>query len=251
MNTEFIMIHGGQPKTPVFCERSGWYYGVQFGYKSYAPCKMLDYVQGDWQTYLQALQSTGATQAVVADFRERDEYKVIHKRMVDVAAIGVTPIVVAKFHGSLRLIPEYVLGIKSRVGLSVPTGHMNDGFLPDIAEFKAFSSVTRDLHLLGGHPDQWLYLKKYYADVADTVSIDGNTMYRHAFQYGKMWSRNGYYHEFRGQCKSTNAMTIASMRNAVRYFERGWLHTSNKKPSKRVINCQQQLGLIGIQKTFI
>ncbi|MEQ9027543.1 MAG: DUF6610 family protein [Aggregatilineales bacterium] len=244
--TEFIMIHGGKPLTLVFCKRAGWSYGVQFGYKSYATCRMLDYVTGDWQAYLQALQDTGATQAVVADFRERDEYEWIYKRMKDVSAIGVTPIVVAKWFGSLQLIHEYVFDVKTRIGVSVPTGHMNDGFLPDVAEFNKYSSERRDLHLLGGHPDQWLYLKDYYAPVADVASIDGNVMYMQAYKYGKMWSRRGFYHEFRGQGRSTQAMTIASMRNAVRYFNHGTWSTG-----KRVVTCQQQLGIVPIQQTLM
>lgn len=240
------MIHGGNPLTPVFCSRAGWSYGTQFGYTVYAECRMLDYVKGDWGKYLKKLQDTGATQAVVADFRERGEADWIHQRMMDVAAIGVTPIVVAKWFGSLQLIPEYVFGVKTRIGVSVPTGHMNDGFLPDTDEFKKWSSDRRDLHLLGGHPDQWLYLKDYYAPVADVASIDGNVMFLQAYKYGKMWSRRGFYHEMRGQGRSTQAMTIASMRNAVRYFYGGTWTTG-----KRVVTCQQQLGIVPIQQTLM
>lgn len=240
--TKFIMIHGGNTKTPVFCEKAGWAYGVQFGYTSYAPCLMLDYVSGDWQAYLQALKDTGATQAVVADFRAHEDWVLVVQRMEDVATIGVTPIVVAKHLDSLRLIPEMVLGIKTRIGVSVPTSHMNDGFMPDVKEFKRWSSSRRDLHLLGGHPDQWLYLKEYYAPIADVSSIDGNALYMQAREYGKMWSRYGYYHELRGKGRSTIAMTIASMRNAERYF-----YNSKWKTSKRIQACMKQLGLLPTQ----
>lgn len=244
--TEFIMIHGGKPETPVFCKRAGWSYGVQFGYTVYDDCRMLDYVNGDWSAYLQALKDTGATQAVVADFRAKDEWEWVKKRMADVAEIGVTPIVVAKFLDSLAFIPETINGIRTRIGVSVPTSHMNDGFLPDVDEFKRWSSGRRDLHLLGGHPDQWLYLKEYYAMVATVASIDGNALYMQAREYGKMWSRYGYYHELRGKGRSTSAMTIASMKNAERYFYNGkW------KTSKRIQACMQQLGLIPRQQLLI
>ena len=245
MSPELIMIHGGQPNTPRWCQRTGWSYGVQFGYTAYDRPIMTDFVSGKWNDYLTFLDLHRPKLALVADYRQREEWSWIEPRLSDVAQRGISPVVVAKWSGALEVIPEFAGDQIVRIGVSTPTSHMNDGHLPTKEEFAKHSHQPRAIHLLGGHPDQWLYLMHYYAGTAIVSTIDGNAQYEQARQYGKFWSRYGGYRDMRGRGYSTGALVMASMINARRYLERGhWTTTS------RVVACQQQLGTVPIQRAL-
>lgn len=237
----YIMVHGGNKRTVNLCKRSGWQYGAQHGYTIYDKPYMLDYTGADWQDYMSQLKIHKPTLAVCADFRANNEWQDVNSKIMDVAALGITPIVVAKHLNSLRLIPESAFGIDVRIGVSVPvaSGYMDDGFMPTIDEFNRHSYDRRAIHLLGGHPDQWLFLRQYYSGVADVASADGNVLYSSAREYGKFWSRYGGYCDLRGKNRSTAAMSILSMRNVPRYIAR-----NHYTISTRIQKCKMQLGLI-------
>jgi GNAT superfamily N-acetyltransferase len=232
-----ILIHGGNHQTPQWANKAQWEYGAKGDCTLYAPPYMLDHdwrKDGDeaWQNHIELMKQHKPRQSVVIDFEHIGQRRIMLQRCGDALLSGVVPIVVPKFVGAVKHIPRS--GVI--VGISVPTKHA--GFLPQRSELSG-----RTLHLLGGHPDQWRFLMDYYNN-ASVFSLDGNAFTQVCRDYGKLWSRNGYYRELRGKGFNTNALIIASMRNARRYLE------SRRKPSlaaKRIVRCLQYLDVIPTQ----
>lgn len=233
-----IMIHGGNKNTPYLCHRAHWGYGSQFGYTLYERPVMMDYVKNDFNKYLDQLALYRPQLALACDWIDpalADNYLA---RVTAIAGLGITPVVAAKHPEALGIFDASV-----RIGVSVPTEHMNDGWIPPRELFDR--NAGKHLHLLGGHPDQWKWLIAYYAAAGSTVeSIDGNAQYEQAYKYGKFWSRWGYYREMRGKGYATNALAICSMRNARRYLE----NNAPVHKSERIVLCKQQLGLLPTQQ---
>lgn len=242
---ELIMVHGGNPNTPHLCKRANWDYGAQFGSTVYQKPAMLDYVEGDFNKYLEQLDRYRPAIALACDWLEHRLWHEYTSRVMAIAKLGIIPIVAAKHPEALRLTPSYCYGLEVRIGVSVPTGYMNDGWIPprDLLK-KSVAREARTLHLLGGHPDQWKWLISYYGEVGvNILSIDGNAHYEQAYKYGKFWSQWGYYREMRGKGYNTNALAICSMMNAKRYL-------ANRSPvhkSQRIDACKKQLGLLPVQ----
>lgn len=236
---QLIMIHGGNPNTPHLCKRAAWDYGVKFGSTVYHAVSMMDFVEGDFDKYLEQLSLHRPQLALACDWiirRQRDEYLY---RIKAIASIGIIPVVAAK-HPEALYIDKLICGVEVRLGISVPTGYMNEGWLPPRQYFDS-PRHAKPLHLLGGHPDQWKWLIRYYGESGIEVkSIDGNAHYEQAWRWGKFWSRWGYYREMRSRRYNTNALAICSMKNARRYLENNApLHSST-----RIQECKRQLGLL-------
>lgn len=254
---DLICVHGGSKLSLEATFLGNWYYGYQFGYIGYGVPYMLDYVSGDWGKYMDELRSNRPRLAVVMDYRNRAEMDEMHTRCLDVVKLNIMPIVVAKFAGCLATIPHFAklnngTVMPVRVGISTPTtrGYMNEGYIPTAEEIREDGNIFphRHIHLLGGHPDQWLYLMRYYAQVGATVaSIDGNNAIEQARQFGKMWSRNGYYKELPRMRYNTKYIAAASMRNAQRYLDNP---LSKIGSSARVQICMQATGELPTQKSL-
>jgi hypothetical protein len=231
------MIHGGNPNTVHLCHRAQWEYGSQFGYTLYKQPYMTDYAKGDFGKYLDWIAVHQPQLALACDWIDPALSGEYAERVAAIAKLGIMPVVAAKHPEALGVFDASV-----RIAISVPTLHMNDGWLPPRELFAR--NAGQHLHLLGGHPDQWKWLTRYYGEAGIEVeSIDGNAQYDQARSYGKFWSRWGYYHEMRGKGYATNALTICSMRNARRYLE-------NKAPvrlGERITDCKRQLGLLPAQ----
>jgi hypothetical protein len=239
---KLIMVHGGNPNTPHLCKRAAWDYGAQFGTTLYQNPVMMDFVEGDFDKYLEHLSHYRPELALACDWLEHRHWQEYDKRIMAIAELGIIPIVAAKHPEALLLTPNFCCGIEVRIGISVPTSYMNDGWIPprDLLKKSTLRDV-RTLHLLGGHPDQWKWLIQYYGEVGvNVLSIDGNAHYEQAYKYGKFWSQWGYYREMRGKGHNTNALAICSMKNASRYL-------SNRAPvhlGDRIQACKKQLGLL-------
>jgi hypothetical protein len=234
---KLIMIHGGKPLTPHFCQRASWEYGSQFGYTLYAKPVMTDFAKGDFGKYLEWIAVHKPEMALACDWIEPALAHEYAERVQAISRLGIMPVVAAKHPEALGIFDASV-----RIAVSVPTSHMNDGWLPprDLFKFNA----GKHLHLLGGHPDQWKWLIAYYAAAGVKVeSIDGNAQYEQAYKYGKFWSRWGYYREMRGKGYHTNALVICSMRNARRYLQ----NKAPVHPGERITDCKKQLGLLPVQ----
>jgi len=237
---KFIMIHGGNPNTVYLCKKAGWDYGVQFGATMYHNLTMTDFVKGSWSKYLNFLKLHNPPLALACDWLEASEISLYRQRIDDILSLGIKPVVAVK-HPSYF---EENYGLDVRIGISVPTRHMNDGWLPA----RDYMQAGQEIHLLGGHPDQWKWFIRYYCENGQIVeSIDGNSHYEQARTYGKFWSQWGYYRQMPAYKYNTNAMAICSMRNAKRYLE-------NNAPihdSERITECKKQLGLIPKQLSLL
>jgi len=231
---KLVVIHGANISTPRVCRRASWLYGSRDDHKPYGDVFMLDYHwQGHsikrWSRYLKLIDQYKPTQAVCMDFERPSQAAQMHVRINHIKARGVMPIIVPKFEGAVSYIPPVAI-----IGISVPTDYA--GFLPQVHEVQG-----RDLHLLGGMPDQWKWLIGYYRG-ANVVSIDGNKFMRSARSFGRIWSRYGYERErgIRGCGFSDEAIAIVSLRNARRYLDNDFMPSSK---DKRIKDCMRALGL--------
>lgn len=234
--TAYIMIHGGNKYTPGLCNSAGWLYGVQWPSTAYAPVYMTDYTRPDddresWRRYVAYLRGTLPWLALVIDYEQPDQTALMLERVAEVYDLGIVPVVAAKFPGAVEAIPR-----EARVGVSVATSHMNAGYMPPRSEFDGHHQV----HLLGGHPDQWLHLVREYDGAASVESADGNVLYRQA-RWGKMWRDGGYVeHRRRAERLPTMWLAVESMRNAAAYVERS--ETLHRLDSPRIGVLLEQMG---------
>lgn len=207
-NPVIIYCRGGDKHAPRVAARAGMEYGTRYNYKPYAPIYMLDPgLDADWNMYLSRVREWTPKLALTPDFYSHVspdqmlEYVEV-LRTIGVPQIGVCP----KFTGAVAYIPRDCI-----VAVSVPTSYA--GFLPLADEV-----YGRKLHLLGGHPDQQLYLIQLYEDAGATVvSVDGNILGRKA-SLGQFWSSKGGWRTVPRRRFSDHTLAVASGRNIARYF---------------------------------
>jgi hypothetical protein len=119
----------------------------------------------------------------------------------DLRSFGVKVLVCPKFVGATSYIP-----LDCRIAISVKTTYA--GFEPDPSEV-----AGRDLHLLGGHPDQQAYMIHFKYKNARVVSADGNILgYKAAV--GQMWAQ-GTWKRVNG---STHQIAVQSAKNVISYL---------------------------------
>lgn len=237
---DFIAIHGGNSETPRLSKKAGWYYGSRSDYKIYDYPYMVDlnpeHQDNDtWNQYLRFLEEHRPKLALTIDFMHSEQWRVSQDRIRQVTDIGIIPVVCVKCDAALRFTPDEYCGIEVRIAFSVPTTYP-----PGVAHYlphKDLLNKNQTVHLLGGHPDQWVWIKNNYADLIDIRSIDTNVFIREA-RRAKWWSASkGGYVDMRKQGRSTSAMAVISMRNAAQYYNEGII----KRRSIRVDRCIQAL----------
>lgn len=236
---KFIIIHGGNRSTPGIARRSGWLYGVRSDHKAYAPPYMIDYHSGktSWAKTLELAKVHQPAQVVLGDMDNPvTQRPVFEIRMNALLALGITPVIVAKHPDAFR--PDWPV----IWGVSVPTGYFPGGYMP-LDELTPGSRI----HLLGGWPDQWLYLRRLYRSRGIVVnSLDGNSLIRVA-QFGDFWSRYGFRKTAPKNRFSTAAIAALSFKNAARYT----LSDCVPSTTKRVLACKRDLGLLPRQLVLL
>jgi hypothetical protein len=226
---DLIAIHGGNKHTPRIAQRGGWYYGAQHGDTLYAPPYMLDFDPIDqsesaWERYLAAVKSHRPHLALILDFDQRDQFDMMLDRVWQIAELGVIPVVAVKCDAAIQLTPQFVKFRDGRIvevrwALSVPSEYPSGmaWYLPRHEQIKRIP--TPNVHLLGGHPDQWLWLKSYYGERLNIASADGNIAFRKG-RWGQWWSaEQARWIDERGNGRDTHEMIIATMSNATRYLQ--------------------------------
>lgn len=179
---KLIYCRGGDKVAPKVAAYAGWYYGKRGDYVDYTSVYMLDWdfskpwTEKRWDKYIADIRSHKPEMALVPDYfgpHERDD---MLKHVDSVLQAGANRAAVCpKFLGAIADIPKHCI-----VALSVPTEYA--GWLPPEHE-----TIGRDLHLLGGHPDQWLYLLRNRYKQANYISADGNAIALKA-GHGQWWS---------------------------------------------------------------
>lgn len=252
--TDFIAVHGGSKDSPAWIRRAGWLYGTRNNYLPYDDVHMLDFdpEQDTEQAWLQCLEDVKVLRPALVlamDFTHEQQYLKCHQRLDDLTRLGVTPLVAIRCGAAISWTPKTYCGTDVRWAFSVPTSYPPgesdwDKYLPprshDRFNYPDVFGVI-DVHLLGGHPDQWLWIKRHYGQRINIASVDGNALIREA-RRGKFWSaKYADYVDLRGQGHSTGAIAVLSMRNAARYYNDP---TAVIRHGVRVRRCEIAAGLI-------
>jgi hypothetical protein len=223
-----IYCRGGDKSAPKVCARAGWLYGTRHDCKPYAmPVYMLDinWEKYVWADYVTKVALYKPTLAMVPDYFSDVPKSLLLERIAEVKEAGASEVMVCpKFLGAVGDIPDWCI-----VAISVPTDYA--GFLPPAHEVQG-----RRLHLLGGYPDQWQYLKRYRYPQSNIVSADGNALALKA-QRGMWWSarKADWIQAPRGQYKNISLM-IQSARRIGEYMNNPNAVIRFGKPVQRCID---------------
>ena len=158
----------------------------------------------NWEDHLAAVKKHKPKYAVVPDIENIKSLEKAMKMAKDLEGFCQRVIIVPKRHGIISNIPQ-----KYIIGISVPTSY--SGYISHASELK-----NRDIHLLGGSPNQQKELWQYYKVMnAHVISVDINC-HNKVSNYGNYW--NGYkwiydgnhiidkYEAFRRSCKGIMSM---------------------------------------------
>lgn len=201
---KIVFCKGGDQQAPAIAQAAGVYYGHRNDYKGYAAPYMLDwnfkamFTPLRWKRYLNAIEQHKPEIALVPDYFKGTPRQRMLQLLHEVEQAGAGQAVVCpKFAGAVGDVPNHVM-----IGISVPTKYA--GFLP-----AAHEVAGRKLHLLGGHPDQQLYIMRYLYPTAEIVSVDANIAGFKAV-YGQYWCN------LTGNWKHTPKKTVSDFDLAVR-----------------------------------
>lgn len=205
---EIIYCRGGDTHAATIARKTNMKYGSRYDYTAYASVYMLDGGEHpEWSAYIKRATEWQPTLALAGDFFGDTEAML--QQVDELNALGVEQVAVCpKFTGAVALIPKECV-----IAVSVRTSYA--GFQPF-----PYEVVGRDLHLLGGHPDQQLKLKQIYEAVgAKVVSIDGNILGYKA-DHGQFWRKAGGWQTApKGRFQSIH-LAIQSGHNIREYFNR-------------------------------
>lgn len=221
-----IGCRGNDPDAPRLLKAEGWEYGFRSDQVPYAKPYFIDihWRDYDWSSHLAIVNEYHPLIAMVADYERRSDKQRMWQQVADIEAVGVRPMVCPKFTGAVADIPDIAI-----VAISVPTVYA--GYLPEPAEL-----IGRDLHLLGGHPDQWIILMRRYQG-AQVLSADCSAIFQKA-QYGAFWSARHNTWRYVKNSFHTHSLTRMSARNFWRYLN---------NPPEFFVRQRGRLGNIGFE----
>lgn len=204
---ELIYVRGGDKSAPEIAQKGGWHYGIRHDYKPYADVYMLDVKWDDyvWSDVLAKAARWQPKRMMVPDLLSPGQVPLMLSQIDDLKSLGVDRVMACpKFFGAVAHIPDDCI-----VAVSVPTGYA--GYLPRPEEL-----TGRDVHFLGGHPDQWAWLLRLYSS-ANVVSMDGNELGTKAAK-GQYWDLSGRW-VVPGRPTPTLDLAILSALNIRAYLE--------------------------------
>lgn len=170
-----IGCRGGDKDASEILQKCGWLYGSRSDYKIYAPPFFIDIKWRDysWLRHWLVVRRWRPVMAMVADYESPEQRTSMLRQVSQIRRLCVRPMVCPKFPGAVEDIPADCI-----VAISVPTQYA--GWLPMPAEVKG-----RELHLLGGHPDQFAILMRHY-EQSEIISADCSAIFQKA-QFGAHW----------------------------------------------------------------
>jgi hypothetical protein len=236
---EIIIVRGGDKKiTPEVCRATGCGYGLRDDYRPYHEVDMIDFnwkrpfSEALWERYLELGARHQPRKVMVPDYERRPDYLRTLKCVEDLERLNAAEIMICpKFKGAVSH-----FGFDLIYALSVPTEYA--GWLPDPVEMRG-----RKIHLLGGAPDQWLYLIQIYeAAGATIISADSAFMIQQADAFGKYWLPQGGYAQTPSRHAASVELAIKSVENTREYLEHGTIINS-----RRVTACRQAIGEVPTQ----
>lgn len=170
-----IGCRGGSPDAPEILKAVGWKYGSRSDGTIYAKPHFIDinWKNYKWLKHWLVVRKWRPNMAMVADYLRPEQKTTMLRQVRHIRALGVRPMCCPKFTGATLDIPADCI-----VAISVPTPY--GGFLPEPSEV-----AGRELHLLGGHPDQIVVeMRRYHK--SKIVSLDCSVMFMKA-QFGAYW----------------------------------------------------------------
>ena len=205
-----VYCRGNDKDAPTVAKRSGMRYGTRHDNKPYSTdIYMLDinWEKYIWSDYMSKVKRYAPTIAMVPDYMNSDQLPLLLERIQEVKKCGVEKVVVCpKFSGAVADIPNDCL-----VAVSVHTRYA--GFLPDASEI-----IGRQVHLLGGRPDQQQYLIRHRYNKSNIVSVDGNT-FAYRATTGQFWSlTKPGWKQTRGHRYTSELLELYSAINIVKYL---------------------------------
>lgn len=224
-----IGCRGNDPEAPRLMKSEQWEYGIRSDHKAYASPYFVDINWGDycWRDHLAVVAEHSPQIAMVADYESPAQKPLMLAQIADIERLGVRAMVCPKFLGVTGDIPKGCL-----VGLSVPTDYA--GFLPPSKPVNELAG--REVHMLGGHPDQYVVLMRRYAG-AHFVSADCSAIFQKA-QFGAFWSSKKNTWRYVKHRFHTHSLTRMSARNVKRYLD---------DPPTWFVKQRQRLGRVGFQ----
>lgn len=217
MSMDLVLVHGGNSDSPAIAKSEGWLYGTRDNYIPYGDVYMFDwdwkveYKHVRWLRYLSLIAQHRPHMAMAPDFETPDQWPILKRQIIEIKRAGAKRVIFTpKFDEAIQYLPGWRQFI---IGVSVPTEYAS--FLPEPK-----TMAGRELHFLGGAPDQWVYLRRVYeAAGARVISADGNFAMQEA-RRGKYWScKKGGYVEMRGEGFDTEWLVRATLRNVRRYVD--------------------------------
>lgn len=138
---------------------------------------------------MQRLSVLRPSLATVLDWERYDQMEDVFEWAEEAAAHVETVIIIPKVFHTVPMIPTHIGGRPVRLGYSVPTQH--GGTALPLWDFRG-----RDIHLLGGSPQEQLRLSRHLR----VVSADTNYHQKMAVKYAGFWvngtarhSKNRYF----------------------------------------------------------
>lgn len=167
---ELIFCYGKNPSFAPIALAAGFRYGAQLPCVTYAPVYFADneYRQPDRTAYMAALAEHRPQVATVVDWMVDEQLPDVLAWAEEAAQYCERLIIIPKVSGGISRIPTRIGGRDVVLGYSVPTTHGGTDLM--LWEF-----AGRSVHLLGGSPQQQMFLySRYFRGICDVVSADGN-----------------------------------------------------------------------------
>ena len=167
----------------------GFRYGVQLPGVVYHPIYFADQ---DWrdpnrEAYMAALAEYRPHVATVLDWEREGQLAEVLDWAEEAAQHVQQVIVVPKVVGGVARLPRRVGGKPVVLGYSVPTRYAG-------TELPVWEFAGWPVHLLGGSPHRQIELWRYFSNIAEVVSADGNYVSRLATRWNRYWvPGNGRY----------------------------------------------------------
>jgi hypothetical protein len=161
---------------------AGFRYGAQLPNTVYYPIYFADqdWHNPDRRAYMTALAEHRPHMATILDWEHEKQFPEVLGWAEEAAQWVERIIIVPKVIGGIGRIPRRVGGKPVVLGYSVPTKYAG-------TELPIWAFAGWPVHLLGGSPHRQMELWRYFSNIAEVVSADGNMANKMATQRCQFW----------------------------------------------------------------
>lgn len=178
-NPDIIVTQSG-PTAPIIIKGLGYKWGLRLPYKTHSP---LDFADLDYKNpelvgaYLDSVKKNRPSKATVLDVTTKDYLKEALREAKEIAPYVDKIVIIPKYSGAIKEIPEEIEGKKVLLGYSVKSSYGSTDV--PLREFG-----NRPVHLLGGSPETQMDLATNELNVE---SADFNQVLKTA-SFGHSWT---------------------------------------------------------------